>query len=84
MADTGSNSLPGIEVQNLSYKFQDGSDGLENVQMSLPPGSRTLLIGGKSISSLYTQISKTNQTPSKWSGQNDSPSSLVREASSSQ
>ncbi|KAJ5302070.1 hypothetical protein N7508_006933 [Penicillium antarcticum] len=45
MADTNSNPLPGIEVQNLSYKFQDGSDGLENVQMSLPPGSRTLLIG---------------------------------------
>jgi CCR4-NOT complex subunit CAF16 len=47
MADINSTPLPGIEVQNLSYKFQDGSDGLENVQMSLPPGSRTLLIGGK-------------------------------------
>ena len=47
MADINSTPLPGIEVHNLSYKFQDGSDGLENVQMSLPPGSRTLLIGGK-------------------------------------
>lgn len=37
---------PSIEVQNLSYRFQDGSAGLENVQLDLPPGSRTLLIGG--------------------------------------
>ncbi|KAJ5352321.1 ABC transporter [Penicillium brevicompactum] len=39
------NPLPNIEVQNLSYKFQDGSDGLQDVGMSLPAGSRTLLIG---------------------------------------
>lgn len=44
MADSAAS--PSIEVQNLSYKFQDGSDGLENVILSLPPGSRTLLIGG--------------------------------------
>ncbi|KAJ5375378.1 hypothetical protein N7517_007384 [Penicillium concentricum] len=44
MADTNP-TLPSIEVQNLSYKFQDGSDGLENIKMSLPAGSRTLLIG---------------------------------------
>jgi CCR4-NOT complex subunit CAF16 len=42
---------PNIEVQNLSYKFQDGSDGLENIAMSLPAGSRTLLIGGQSHNS---------------------------------
>ncbi|KAJ5675916.1 hypothetical protein N7462_008813 [Penicillium macrosclerotiorum] len=36
---------PSIAVQGLSYKFQDGSAGLENVQLDLPPGSRTLLIG---------------------------------------
>lgn len=42
-----SNPLPNIEVQNLSYKFQDGSDGLQDVGMSLPAGSRTLLIGGE-------------------------------------
>lgn len=47
MADINS-ALPNIEVQNLSYKFQDGSSGLENVGMSLPAGSRTLLIGGES------------------------------------
>lgn len=45
------NPTPSIEVQNLSYKFQDGSSGLENVSMSLPPGSRTLLIGGESYTS---------------------------------
>lgn len=38
---------PSINVQNLSYKFQDGSEGLEDVLLSLPPGSRTLLIGGR-------------------------------------
>ncbi|KAF7714107.1 ABC transporter-related protein [Penicillium ucsense] len=36
---------PSIAVQGLSYKFQDGSDGLENVTLDLPAGSRTLLIG---------------------------------------
>jgi ABC-type transport system involved in cytochrome bd biosynthesis fused ATPase/permease subunit len=45
---------PSIEVQNLSYKFQDGSNGLENVILSLPPGSRTLLIGGMSYYSITT------------------------------
>jgi CCR4-NOT complex subunit CAF16 len=37
---------PSIEVRDLSYKFQDGSNGLENVTLDLPAGSRTLLIGG--------------------------------------
>lgn len=41
------NPSPSIEVQNLSYKFQDGSAGLQDVQLNLPSGSRTLLIGGK-------------------------------------
>jgi ABC-type multidrug transport system fused ATPase/permease subunit len=40
-------SAPSIDVQNLSYSFQDGSPGLQNVRLSLPAGSRTLLIGGK-------------------------------------
>ncbi|KAJ6088600.1 hypothetical protein N7486_009861 [Penicillium sp. IBT 16267x] len=44
MADSAADS-PSIEIQNLSYKFQDGSAGLDNVLLSLPPGSRTLLIG---------------------------------------
>ena len=37
---------PRIQVRSLSYAFQDGSSGLENISLSLPPGSRTLLIGG--------------------------------------
>ncbi|KAJ5925360.1 hypothetical protein N7454_007999 [Penicillium verhagenii] len=45
MAESADAESPSIEVQNLSYKFQDGSNGLENVLLSLPPGSRTLLIG---------------------------------------
>ncbi|KAJ5731658.1 uncharacterized protein N7483_006166 [Penicillium malachiteum] len=45
MSQSSDIQSPSIEVQNLSYKFQDGSDGLENVLLSLPSGSRTLLIG---------------------------------------
>ncbi len=37
---------PDIHVQNLTYKFQDGSPGLTEVGLDLPAGSRTLLIGG--------------------------------------
>ena len=36
-----------IEVKHLSYAFQDGSSGLEDVVVDLPQGSRTLLIGGR-------------------------------------
>lgn len=37
---------PTIEVKDLTYQFQDGSAGLKNVTLSLPAGSRTLLVGG--------------------------------------
>ena len=37
---------PSITVNSLSYAFADGSSGLENVTLELPPASRTLLIGG--------------------------------------
>jgi hypothetical protein len=37
---------PSIDVYNLSYAFPDGSSGLKEVFLKLPPGSRTLLIGG--------------------------------------
>ena len=37
---------PSIDVKSLSYVFPDGSSGLKDVTISLPPGSRTLLIGG--------------------------------------
>ncbi|KAH8821497.1 P-loop containing nucleoside triphosphate hydrolase protein [Xylogone sp. PMI_703] len=36
---------PSIQVKNLSYTFADRSTGLSNVSLSLPPNSRTLLIG---------------------------------------
>ncbi|KZF21284.1 P-loop containing nucleoside triphosphate hydrolase protein [Xylona heveae TC161] len=36
---------PAIKVHNLNYAFQDGSAGLVNLNLDLPPGSRTLLIG---------------------------------------
>jgi CCR4-NOT complex subunit CAF16 len=36
---------PSIEVKSLSYKFPDNSTGLHSVSLSLPPASRTLLIG---------------------------------------
>ncbi|KAF2652772.1 P-loop containing nucleoside triphosphate hydrolase protein [Lophiostoma macrostomum CBS 122681] len=36
---------PSIDVKNLSYAFPDGSSGLKEVFLELPPGSRTLLIG---------------------------------------
>ena len=41
-ADKGA---PSIEVNGLSYAFPDGSSGLKDVVLNLPPGSRTLLIG---------------------------------------
>ncbi|KAK7902886.1 CCR4-NOT regulatory complex component [Exophiala xenobiotica] len=36
---------PDINVNHLSYKFPDGSTGLSNINLDLPAGSRTLLIG---------------------------------------
>lgn len=46
-SDTTAQPRPSIEVKGLSYAFPDGSLGLQNIALSLPPGSRTLLIGGK-------------------------------------
>lgn len=37
---------PSISVHGLTYKFQNGASGLNNVNVDLPAGSRTLLIGG--------------------------------------
>lgn len=36
---------PSIEVNNLTYTFPDSSMGVSNISLSLPPRSRTLLIG---------------------------------------
>lgn len=38
-----------VDVVGLNYKFPDGSNGLDNVSLSLPARSRTLLIGGKCL-----------------------------------
>lgn len=55
---------PSISVKDLSYKFQDGSEGLEHVTLDLPAGSRTLLIGGMSWSPLPSlSESPTNLPP---------------------
>lgn len=51
--DNPNQKEPSITVQNLSYKFQDGSSGLNNLNLDLPPGSRTLLIGGKNLQPLF-------------------------------
>lgn len=56
---------PSIDVKSLSYSFPDGSSGLRKVILNLPPGSRTLLIGGNIFSiSLVTIYSDT--WPSQW------------------
>ena len=39
-------AAPDIKITNLNYKFPDGSVALDNINLVLPPGSRTLLIGG--------------------------------------
>jgi CCR4-NOT complex subunit CAF16 len=36
---------PSIKITNLTYNFPDGSTALSNINLDLPPGSRTLLIG---------------------------------------
>jgi CCR4-NOT complex subunit CAF16 len=42
---TDSTPRPSISVKGLSYAFQDGSLGLQDINLTLPAGSRTLLIG---------------------------------------
>lgn len=37
---------PSIHIKDLTYNFPDGSAGLQDINVDLPPGSRTLLIGG--------------------------------------
>lgn len=37
-----------VAVRDLTFAFPDGSTGLQNINLDLPAGSRTLLIGGKS------------------------------------
>ncbi|KAL3431687.1 P-loop containing nucleoside triphosphate hydrolase protein [Aspergillus tetrazonus] len=57
---------PDIQVQNLSYKFPDGSSGLTDVTLKLPAGSRTLLIGanGAGKTTLLRLLSGKRLAPS--------------------
>jgi CCR4-NOT complex subunit CAF16 len=45
MANSKDPKTSHILVRSLSYAFPDGSTGLTNISLSLPKGSRTLLIG---------------------------------------
>lgn len=74
---------PSIDICSLSYAFPDGSSGLHNVNISLPPGSRTLLIGGKSFL-IHSQVMQQGNCTknscwvySKWRWQNHTSSTLV-------
>lgn len=44
-ASSSSEPAPTVEVMGLSYKFPDETIGLHDITLSLPAGSRTLLIG---------------------------------------
>ena len=37
---------PSLNIKSLSFSFPDGSNGLKDVTLDLPPRSRTLLVGG--------------------------------------
>ena len=58
---------PDIQINNLSYKFPDGSSGLTDVNLSLPAGSRTLLIGsnGAGKTTLLRLLSGKRMAPSR-------------------
>ncbi|KAK3944130.1 P-loop containing nucleoside triphosphate hydrolase protein [Diplogelasinospora grovesii] len=45
MAPAAAAREPSIQVSNLTYKFPDYSTGISGITLSLPPRSRTLLIG---------------------------------------
>ncbi|KAL8972839.1 MAG: hypothetical protein Q9183_000314 [Haloplaca sp. 2 TL-2023] len=57
---------PSIDVEQLSYAFPDGSTGLQDVVLNLPPGSRTLLIGanGAGKTTLLRLLSGKRLAPS--------------------
>jgi hypothetical protein len=69
---------PSIKITNLNYKFPDGSTALNNINLDLPPGSRTLLIGGTSTS---TSSSTFSNPPSQRRRQNHPPPPYVWQAS---
>ncbi|KAJ9638888.1 CCR4-NOT regulatory complex component [Coniosporium apollinis] len=66
MDGTNGSLAPSIDVKNLSYLFPDGSSGLKDVILDLPPGSRTLLIGanGAGKTTLLRLLSGKRMAPS--------------------
>ncbi len=62
----GTTPSPDINVEGLSYKFPDGSLGLQNINLDLPAGSRTLLIGanGAGKTTLLRLLSGKRLAPS--------------------
>jgi CCR4-NOT complex subunit CAF16 len=58
---------PTIKVDTLSYNFPDGSNGLRDVTLDLPAGSRTLLIGsnGAGKTTLLRLLSGKRMAPSR-------------------
>ncbi|KIW71084.1 hypothetical protein PV04_03292 [Phialophora macrospora] len=62
----GTSLEPEIVVQGLSYKFPDGSLGLRDINLNLPAGSRTLLIGanGAGKTTLLRLLSGKRLAPS--------------------
>jgi CCR4-NOT complex subunit CAF16 len=57
---------PSIKVSGLSFKFPDGSTGLEDISLELPARSRTLLIGGKAESEVAMANTASDFTSSEW------------------
>lgn len=57
-----SKAAPSIDVKNLTYLFPDGSSGLKEVFLDLPPGSRTLLIGGERICFVIEDVLLTTRS----------------------
>ncbi|KAH8600777.1 putative ABC transporter [Bisporella sp. PMI_857] len=57
---------PSISINGLSYRFPDRSLGLEGITLSLPPASRTLLIGanGAGKTTLLRLLSGKRLAPS--------------------
>ncbi|EXJ62679.1 ATPase [Cladophialophora yegresii CBS 114405] len=62
----GTSPEPDIVVRGLSYKFPDGSLGLQDITLDLPAGSRTLLIGanGAGKTTLLRLLSGKRLAPS--------------------
>jgi len=53
-----------VEVKGLSYTHLNGTPALRNVDLDLPTGSRTLLIGGNGVGkSTLLQILGTSIPP---------------------